>query len=79
MGKAFALALMVLSLWVGVSLYTEGWDHAFGGALAKLGFVETRSDPGAAEGKAITNRVRERVGTLYREHEERTRRSIDRD
>jgi hypothetical protein len=70
---------VVLSLWVGVSIYSEGWDHAFGGVLAKLGFVETRSEPGPAAGEAITDRVRERVGTLYREHEERTRRSIDRD
>jgi hypothetical protein len=64
MGKAFGLILMLIALYVGMTIYTEGIDQAFGGALA------THLTPGAQSADApadrerrgsITDRVRERV------------------
>jgi hypothetical protein len=34
MGKLFGLVLMLGALYVGLTVYAEGIDHAFGGALA---------------------------------------------
>jgi hypothetical protein len=34
MGKAFGLVLIVVGLWVGLEIYTEGMHGAFGGVLA---------------------------------------------
>lgn len=45
MGKAFGIALMVLGLWVGIEIYTEGMSGAFGGLLQKFGAAEAPADP----------------------------------
>ena len=40
MGKLFGWILMLLAIYVGITLYTEGWDYAFGGILAPIGASE---------------------------------------
>jgi hypothetical protein len=37
MGKAFGILLIVTAVWVGLEVYTEGVNGAFGGRLAFLG------------------------------------------
>ena len=40
MGKIFGLLAIVLGIYVGMELYTEGMQNAFGGVFAKLGLEE---------------------------------------
>ena len=45
MGRLAALALAILWLWVGVSVYREGFDQAFGGLFARFsGHLEAPAD-----------------------------------
>jgi hypothetical protein len=37
MGKMFGILLVVVGIWVGIEVYTQGTQNAFGGALAFLG------------------------------------------
>jgi len=37
MGRIFAILLLVVSLWVGLEVFRQGVDGAFGGALSFLG------------------------------------------
>ncbi|MFQ5514092.1 MAG: hypothetical protein ACE5FG_06590 [Myxococcota bacterium] len=34
MGKVFAIGLIVLGIWVGLSVYTDGSERAFGGLFS---------------------------------------------
>jgi hypothetical protein len=36
MGRLFGILLVVLGLWIGLTIYTEGTDRAFGGILRKF-------------------------------------------
>ena len=45
MGKAFGIALMVVGLWVGIEVYTEGMSGAFGGFFQSFGAAEAPADP----------------------------------
>ena len=67
MGRLVGLVLFVLALYIGVTIYTEGTDHAFGGVFSWLG--ADSPDPSAANPYAtepsrgstpITDRVEEK-------------------
>lgn len=45
MGKAFGLILIVAALYVGMTLYTEGSENAFGGLLAPITPASQRETP----------------------------------
>lgn len=45
MGKAFGILLIVVAIWIGLEVYTEGVDGAFGGRLAFLAPAASRSAP----------------------------------
>jgi len=45
MGKLFGLILMLAALYVGMSLYTQGLESAFGGAFAPIEPVDRREAP----------------------------------
>jgi uncharacterized membrane protein len=50
MGKLIGLLLLVVGIWVGMEVYTNGTQGAFGGALARFGHddgavQDTRSVP----------------------------------
>ena len=49
MGKAIGIALMVMALWVGMEIYTEGMSGAFGGLLQDFGVAEAPADAGEPE------------------------------
>ena len=64
MGKAFAILLIVLGIWMGLEIYTKGSDQAFGGALAWLSGDQTMSEgtePGRTPAQRIGDRVRANV------------------
>jgi hypothetical protein len=67
MGKIFGILLIVVGVWVGLTIFTEGTDHAFGGVFAG---AKTAADDGS--GAPLPSVVKERVGEAFQAHEERT-------
>ena len=65
MGKVFGILLIVVAVWVGLTLFNEGTDAAFGGLFA--GSAKEVADD---SGRPLPRRVEERVRKAYREHEE---------
>jgi hypothetical protein len=45
MGKAFGLILMLAALYVGMTIYAEGLESAFGGAFAPIEPANEREAP----------------------------------
>jgi hypothetical protein len=79
MAKVFGLLLIVLGIYLGITVYEEGVDAAFGGVFGRSEAPvaeETAPDdegrppaeprPGARPG-AVTQRVRERVNAAVQE------------
>ena len=66
MGKIFGILLIVLGIWVGLEIMTEGSDRAFGGLLSggSADVVEPASAP-------VTRRVQDSVSDAYEAQEER--------
>ncbi len=70
MGKVFGILLIVFALWIGLSIFTEGTDRAFGGLLSR--FAPAR-DTGAP-----LERVRERAEAAREAQLERIERQLSR-
>jgi hypothetical protein len=66
MGKVFGILLIVVAIWVGLTVFNEGTDTAFGGLFAGSGKEVADSD-----GRPLTRRVEESVSKAYRENDER--------
>ena len=49
MGKLFGLILMLAALYVGMTIYTEGLEQAFGGIFAPLESVNDSTAPMATQ------------------------------
>ena len=49
MSKAFGLVLMLVSLYIGMTIYQEGLENAFGGAFAPIQPLDQRDEPLASE------------------------------
>jgi len=67
MGKIFGILLIVVAMWVGLTIFNEGTDAAFGGL-----FASSEKAAANASGRPLPRRVEESVRKAYREHEERT-------
>jgi hypothetical protein len=67
MGKIFGILLIVVGIWVGLTIFNEGTDAAFGGIFrgAQTGVDE-------ASGRPLPRRVEESVSKAYQAHEQRT-------
>lgn len=72
MSRTFGILLLVLGVWIGVEVYTEGVRHAFGGAFAFLG--SESGEPG--EPADLTERVSSATLEAQRRSEERRDRLI---
>jgi hypothetical protein len=72
MGRIFGILLLVLAVWSGVEVYTEGTSGAFGGLFTRLGFV-------AEEEKAtpVTERAAGAWKEAYNAAEDRVRRQTE--
>lgn len=66
MSKIFGILLIVVGVWVGITIFTEGADTAFGGL-----FAGGESVTAQASGAPLPNRVRDSVGQAYRDQEAR--------
>ena len=83
MSKTFGLVLMLIALYVGMTVYQRGLDHAFDGAFAPVAPANDRDEApashltagaGTASGPTdrerrvwVTDAVRERVSADLRE------------
>src|SRR5262245_12079586 len=47
MGRIFGWVLLLAALYVGMTVYNEGIEHAFGGAFAPLEPIGQREEPSA--------------------------------
>ena len=45
MGRAFGLVLILIAIYIGMTLYTEGIESGFGGALAPIRPMDHRDEP----------------------------------
>jgi hypothetical protein len=71
MGKIFGILLIVLGIWVGLTIFSEGTDSAFGGLFAS---AKAPADPGS--GAPITQRVGQSVSRSLQAHEARTEKDV---
>ncbi len=77
MGKVFGILAIVIGAWVGLTVYLEGVDHAFGGAF---GFFA--SEPaGVAEdesaGRPVTDRAAHAFQRAWDKSEDRVDDALD--
>jgi hypothetical protein len=49
MGKAFGLVVMLISLYIGMTIYTKGFDQAYSSAFAPIQPMSQRETPLATE------------------------------
>ena len=66
MGKIFGILLIVAGIWVGLTIYTEGTDAAFGGL-----FGSGKTITADATGAPLPQHVRDSVGKAYQAQEAR--------
>ncbi len=59
MGKIFGIFLIVFAIWVGMTIYSEGMERAFGGLLVR--FVPATAEARIGETRAPLERVRDRA------------------
>ena len=49
MGRAFGLVMLLISLYIGMTIYTKGLEQAFGGAFAPIQPMSQRETPLATD------------------------------
>ena len=76
MGKIFGIAMIVLAIWVGMEVYAEGTDRAFGGLFARLGLSEP-APAGATPSESPLDRVRSSAQRARDAQVDRIERQID--
>lgn len=69
--KVFFFLFLVVALWVGMTLYTEGSQQAFGGLFAGLASEQ-------AETSAPASRLQERMTQRHDRHQQRLDEAIER-
>lgn len=74
MAKVFGILLIVLGIWVGLEVMTEGSAGAFGGWFAKTGLVDQERAPAPAP---AAQRAANAVGRAYSAGENRVDRQLD--
>ncbi len=73
MGKIFGILFIVVGIWVGLEIYTEGTHNAFGGLFAR--WSGERPTAGEAVDSAA-RRVGRGVQSAHDEHGERFQRAL---
>jgi hypothetical protein len=82
LSRLFGLILFVLALYVGITIYTEGVEGAFGGIFVTLGMHSATTDPGGTDPYGLESRpsatpIIRRVEDRWREYIETPGRRID--
>ena len=73
MGKAFAIVLMAIAVWVAVTVYSEGTDRAFGGLFASS---QGSSNLDSPANRPTPERAREAVQRAFDESQDRFDRAL---
>lgn len=73
MGRVFGILFIVVAIWVGLEVYTEGVSGAFGGALVEVGLAEAEEAPDAP----VTERAGRAFSRAYDASVDRVERQID--
>ena len=73
MAKLLAIVLMVIAIWVGVTVFTEGSDRAFGGLFAGSSDSSTLE---ATEARSTRERAGDALQRAYDESEDRVDRAM---
>ena len=78
MGKIFGILLVVVGIWLGLEVYQNGMQGAFGGALASLdGYIDGYVDEQAArDPRPVTQRAGDAVERAHAEAEARLNRML---
>ena len=75
MAKIFGILLIVVAVWIGLTIFNEGSDAAFGGLFAsKSQSGQMQLDP---TGRPLPRRVEHSVGKAYQEHEKQMNERAD--
>jgi hypothetical protein len=76
--KAFGILLVVIGIWVGLTVYLEGVDEAFGGAFAFFASTPAGALPDDAEGhKPVTRRAAHAFQRAYDRSEGRVEDALE--
>ena len=75
MGKIMSLAMLVTALWVGMEIYQEGVDGAFGGTFAALGDSDGEEAP--RDGRSIPRRAGDKAQAAHDEASARRTRMLE--
>ena len=73
MGKLFAIVLIVVAVWVGLTVYTQGTDQAFGGLFARFSGSSTLDSPAT---RSAPHRAGDAFQRAYDESEDRVDRAL---
>jgi hypothetical protein len=72
MGRIFGILFLVLAVWTGAEVYTEGTSGAFGGLFTRLGFVEEER-----QAPPVTERAASAWQDAYHAAEDRVRQQTE--
>ena len=75
MGKIFGILLVVAGIWLGLEVYQNGIQGAFGGALAGLG--GSAEEQATRESRSLPRRAGDAVERAHAESEARLNRMLD--
>lgn len=73
MGKLFAIVLIVIAVWVGLTVYTQGTDQAFGGLFARFSGSSALDAPAT---RSTPHRAGDAFQRAYDESEDRVDRAL---
>ena len=76
MGKMFIMAMMLVLIWAGMKIHTEGARHAFGGAFSFLAWGDQLPEQ-ASEAVSNAKRVGEAVDHRIKESAARYEAQVD--
>ena len=74
MGKIFGILLVVVGIWLGLEVYLNGMEGAFGGALASFG--ESADEQAVRDTRSVPRRAGDAVQRAHGDAEERLNRML---
>ena len=75
MGKMFGILMVMAAVWVGMTVYSQGVDQAYGGLFAGNGGREQVAQ--SQRRGPVTERVRVKVSGQFQDHESAMNRRLD--
>jgi hypothetical protein len=73
MGKLVGIVLIVIAIWIGLTVYSQGTDQAFGGLFARFSGSSTLDGPAT---RSTPQRAGDAVQRAHDESENRVERAL---